>query len=294
MVEQKVAYHLSAEELRQVQMIELEILLEIDRICKKFGIKYCIIAGTLLGAVRHGGFIPWDDDVDIALLRPEYEKFRLACETELDTERFYFQDHRNTPGYRWGYGKVRRKDTKFVRLNQEHMPYEQGVFIDVFPLDNVPDGKIVRTIRNFQCFLYRKAFWSAVGCFAEKNKFKRFVYHLLYKIPEQKLYAHFDNFVKKCNHNQTKWVRILTFPTPNKEYGYLRRWYENLASFSFEGQSFPGIRDYDEYLSFKFGDYMQLPPKDRRKVHLVSEVMLLGNCFLKNNISEDKKLRSKV
>ena len=83
-------------QLRQLQMIELEMLVEVDRICKKCGIQYNIIAGTLLGAVRHGGFIPWDDDADVAMFRPEYEKFRKACKTELDTTRFYFQDHRNT------------------------------------------------------------------------------------------------------------------------------------------------------------------------------------------------------
>ena len=98
----RAGYQLSAEELRELQMIEVEMLVEIDRICKKCGIKYCMSAGTQLGAIRHKGFIPWDDDADIAFLRPEYEKFRKACETELDHERFYFQDYRNTPGYRWG------------------------------------------------------------------------------------------------------------------------------------------------------------------------------------------------
>ncbi len=72
-------------QLRKVQMTELEMLEEVDRICKKCNIHYNIIAGTLLGAVRHGGFIPWDDDADVAMLRPEYEKFRNACKTELDT-----------------------------------------------------------------------------------------------------------------------------------------------------------------------------------------------------------------
>ena len=91
--------HLTDIQLRRLQMIELELLQEVDRICSKCNIHYNIIAGTLLGAVRHGGFIPWDDDADVALLRPEYEKFCEACEKELDTDRFYFQDHRNTPGY---------------------------------------------------------------------------------------------------------------------------------------------------------------------------------------------------
>ena len=82
--------------LRKIQLIQLEMLEEVDRICKKCGIKYNIIAGTLLRAVRHGGYIPWDDDADIAMLRPEYERFRIAVRTELDTTKFYFQDNRRT------------------------------------------------------------------------------------------------------------------------------------------------------------------------------------------------------
>ena len=156
-------------QLRQLQMIELEMLVEVDRICKKCGIQYNIIAGTLLGAVRHGGFIPWDDDADVAMLRPEYEKFRKACKTELDTTRFYFQDHRNTRGYRWGYGKLRRKNTLFLRENQEHMPYKQGVFIDIFPLDGVPDNYLLRSLQNFHCYCVRKVLWSPVGQFAAPN-----------------------------------------------------------------------------------------------------------------------------
>lgn len=155
--------HLNETQLRQLQMTELELLEEVDRICKKCNIHYNIIAGTLLGAVRHGGFIPWDDDADVALLRPEYEKFRKACETELDTSRFYFQDHRNTPGYRWGYGKLRRKDTLFLREHQEHMPYDQGVFIDVFPLDYVPDNYGTSQIAQLQMFYLSKVFLVRSG-----------------------------------------------------------------------------------------------------------------------------------
>ena len=165
--------HLNNEQLRQLQMIELEMLLEVDRICKKCGIKYTIIAGTLLGSIRHKGFIPWDDDADIGMLREEYEKFRQACKTELDKTRFYFQDNRNTKGYRWGYGKLRRKNTVFMREYQEHMPYKQGVFIDIFPMDGIPDNYILRTVHNFHCFCIRKILWSKVGKRADKSRIMR-------------------------------------------------------------------------------------------------------------------------
>lgn len=265
-------YYLSDEELRKVQMVQLELLLEVDRICKKCDIHYNIIAGTLLGAIRHDGYIPWDDDADVALLRDEYEKFRTACETELDTTRFYFQDHRNTSGYRWGYGKLRRKDTRFLRENQEHMPYEQGIFIDVFPLDAVPDNYLLRSLKNFECFCIRKVLWSEVGKIADKSAVKRAWFYLLSKIPDKWVFGYYENVINKVHKLDSQWVRILMFPTPNKEWGYLRKWYENSTDIVFEGITFQGIAEYDEYLSFKFGNYMELPPEEKRKVHPVSEL----------------------
>ena len=267
--------HLSKEQLRQLQLIELELLQEVDRICRKCDIHYTIIAGTLLGAVRHGGFIPWDDDADVALLRSEYERFKKACETELDTDRFYFQDHTNTPGYRWGYGKLRRKNTLFLREHQEHMPYEQGVFIDVFPMDGIPDNYFLRSLKNFECFVVRKLLWSRVGKIADKNMWKRKIYTLLDRVPEKTIIRYYEAMVRKANCKKTRMVRILMFPTPNSEYGYYRNWYVTSAEITFEGHAFKGIKDYDSYLTFKFGDYMELPPERQRKVHPVSGLELL-------------------
>lgn len=267
-------YELSKEELRKVQLIQLELLQEADRICKKCGIRYNIIAGTLLGAVRHGGYIPWDDDADVALLRPEYEKFRKACKKELNHEKYYFQDHRATGGYRWGYGKLRRKGTIFLRKNQEHMPYEQGVFIDIFPLDGVPDNYFLRSLHNFECFCVRKTLWARVGKIADPNPMMRGWYRLLDRIPEQRIFSYYHKLIRRSNRIGGRMVRILTFPTPNSEYGYYRCWYQSSAPIEFEGITFEGIRDYDSYLSFKFGNYMELPPESQRKVHPVSQLKL--------------------
>ena len=261
---------LTKEELRAVQLTELELLKEVDRICKKSGITYNIIAGTLLGAVRHGGFIPWDDDADVAMLRPEYERFVRACGKELDRERFYFQDMDVTPGYRWGYGKLRKKNTLFLREHQEHMPYGQGIFIDIFPLDGVPDFRPMRALKNFECFCVRKILWSEVGKYADKSRGKRAWFGLLSRIPEKAVKGYLRNLIRRANRKETKYVRILMFPTPNRTYGYLRDWYLHSRDYVFEGVSFRGIRDFDAYLSFKFGSYLVPPPERERKVHPVS------------------------
>ncbi len=268
----KSMVELTKGQLRKVQMTELEMLEEVDRICKKCNIQYMLDAGTLLGAVRHQGFIPWDDDADVAMLRPEYEKFRNACKTELDTTRYEFQDHRNTKGYRWGYGKLRRKDTLFLREYQEQMPYFQGVFIDIFPLDAVPDNYCLRTLKNFECFCVRKILWSKIGKKADPCPVKRKVFQLLDKIPVGKVFAYYHQMIKKAAKKKTRMVRILMFPTPNSEWGYLRCWYENSTDTVFEGKVFWGIKDYDSYLSFKFGEYRELPPMEMRKAHPVSRL----------------------
>lgn len=264
------------EDLRKIQLIQLDMLLEVDRICKKHHIKYCIIAGTLLGAVRHKGYIPWDDDADIAMLRPEYEKFCKVCDDEMDATRFYFQNHENTEGYRWGYGKVRRVGTEFVRKGQEHMPYKTGIFIDIFPLDNVPDNFYLRRFHNGICTVIRKMLWSAVGGKTERSKFLRMGYKFLSVIPRGFIFSLYTILMKISNRRETQMVRILTFPTPdNGYYGYYRKWYVDLEDIQFEGHAFPGVRDYDEYLTFKFGDYLELPPLNQRQGHTATRYQLL-------------------
>lgn len=275
MMEETREYHLTNEELKQLQSIQKEIIAEVDRICKKCGIHYNMVGGTMLGAIRHHGYIPWDDDADIGFLRSEYEKFREACKTELNHEKFYMQDLRDTKGYRWGYGKLRRKNTEFVRLNQEFMPYEQGICIDLMPFDNVPDNPILRRIHFLECFLFRKIFWSQVGARTEKNEIKKLLYKIISKIPFGVVVRSYQKFIDRGQKRKTELVRILTFPTPKKVYGYNRNWYTKLKKYKFDELVLPGAADFDGYLSVKYGDYMTLPPEDKRKVHPVSKIKLL-------------------
>lgn len=266
-------YILSQQDLQGLQTVLLELLVEFDRICQKYGIIYSIDGGTLLGAIRHKGFIPWDDDADVIMVREEYEKFKKACKKELNTEKFYFQDIQCTPGYRWGYAKLRRKDTKCVRLNQEHMPYEQGIYLDIFVCDNVPENYPLRCIFNFICYVYRKIFWSEVGQ-VESTGLKKIWFSLLAKIPEQKLKKEYFRLVRGCVTRPSSLVKCLTFPARNKVYGFKREWYEDVIDIPFENVVLKGSRNYDEYLKFMYGDYMTPPPKDKYVVHAVSEFKL--------------------
>ncbi len=263
-------------QLRQLQRSELELLREVDRVCRKNAIRYVIIAGTMLGAVRHGGFIPWDDDADVGMLREEYDRFRAACRRDLDLSRFEFQDHTETDGYRWGYGKLRMRNTLFLREHQEHMPYFQGIFIDVFPLDSVPDSLFGRAIWNAGCFFLRKALWSRVGQNAAGSPLERTLWSAVQCIPEKWLLRRYDALVTRSRKITSEWVRILLFPTPNRQYGYRRKWYAESAPVRFEGKDFPGAADWDGYLHFKFGEYMTLPPLEDRKTHPVTAILLPG------------------
>lgn len=273
-LEKKRQYYISEEELKQIQEIQQELIQEVARICRKCGIHFNMVGGTMLGAIRHKGYIPWDDDADIGFLRTEYEKFREACKTELDQEKYYMQDLRDTEGYRWGYGKLRRRGTEFVRLNQEFMPYEQGISIDLMPFDNVPNGWLAKRIHFFRCFIYRKLFWSEVGSQSEENPWKRMIYKAMRLIPMRMTVRSYQRFIDTCQRKKTRLVRILTFPTPKGIYGYERKWYTQLSKYQFGDMMLPGAKDYDGYLRVKYGNYMELPPVEKRKTHPVSKLRL--------------------
>ena len=267
-------YYISEEELKRIQAVQQELIQEVERICRKCGIHFSMVGGTMLGAIRHKGYIPWDDDADIGFLRSEYEKFRKACRTELNHEKYYMQDLRDTEGYRWGYGKLRRKGTEFVRLNQEFMPYEQGISIDLMPFDNVPDGWLSKRIHFFQCFLYRKLFWSRVGSQTEENFWKRMLYKAMQFVPMKCIIRSYQQFIDSGQRKKTRLVRILTFPTPKGVYGYERKWYTHLSRYRFGKMMLPGARDYDCYLRVKYGNYIEMPPVEKRKTHPVSKLKL--------------------
>lgn len=267
---------LSKEKLRNLQLTELEMIAEVDRICRKNNIEYSLDGGTLLGAIRHKGFIPWDDDADVIFTRREYAKFYKCCKNDLNTEKFFLQEYRTDPGYRWGYAKLRRLGTEFVRFGQEHTQYKKGVCIDLFVVDNVPDQYLLRRLYYAYNYCIRKILYSDVGRVQAESGFLRAWYRLLYLIPRNKAFKARNHFASKCNKKETKLVSHLTHPYPSKKtkYGMPAECFKEFIDLEFEGFYFKGFKQYDKYLSLLYGDYMKLPPEDKRKVHAASKLEL--------------------
>ena len=267
---------LSREEFERMHNLQTEMVVELDRVCRANNINYIISDGTLLGAVRHKGFIPWDDDIDVSMLREDYEKFRKVAD-QLDPEICYFQDHGNEKEYRWGYGKLRKTGTKFVRAGQEHMTARTGVFIDVFPFDDVPKSVIGQLLQNFHVYCLRKIMYSEVGRVADyESAFARFVYKCMAKIDIEKVFNNLNKIAAKSKNSTPNRVRVLTFPaigTLNKKnslkerYGMPKEWFLERAEYEFEGFKLYGTKDYDALLKYQYDEYMKLPPEDQRDPH---------------------------
>ena len=256
---------LSKEELRQLQLIELEMLIEVDRICRKNNIKYSLDGGTLLGAVRHKGFIPWDDDLDVMFTHEEYEKFYNACKTDLDTTRFFFQDFRNDPYYRWGYGKLRRLNTEYIKKGQEHLKQKTGICIDIFDYQYLPKSSFQRKMYRFKMFCMRKMMYSALGKNAEKQWGMRLWYSLLSLIPIEAVQRIRLKEVNKLNGIHSDRMSCEMFPTPSAKDGFDSSIFAKYMDIEFEGMRFMATQKADEYLTNSYGDYMSLPPVERRK-----------------------------
>ena len=253
------------EELKMIQKIDLEMLVEVDRICRKYRIRYSLDGGTLLGAVRHKGFIPWDDDADVIMLRKEYRKFQKACKKELDQSRFFLQDYQTDPEYRWGYAKMRRKNTEYIRLGQEHLQQKGGVCIDIFVADNVPDQKVARKIHYFLCYCIRKTMYAPLGAKNEKSSLLRMWYALLNRIPIKTVFRARNVLAYHSNKKRTKLISHYTFQYPKScKYGLPRACFDEFIELEFEGRKFQAFKDYHTYLTMHYGNYMKLPSKDKR------------------------------
>lgn len=265
---------LSTEQFRKMQLVELDMLVEFDRVCRDNNIKYVLFGGSLLGAIRHKGYIPWDDDADIAMLREDYNRFKEHM-NELNPDICYFQDHETDPEYRWGYGKLRRTNSEYIRVGQEHLKCKTGIFVDVFPMDDVPISIFGQILQDWHCYCLRKVLWSEVAKYNTKG-FWKIWYTFLSMIPVDTVFNSFDKYIKKSQSNSPNRVRCLSFPAtgtlykknPIKErYSMPKKWFLERSEYLFEQHHFYSSTEYDAVLNYIYGDYMKLPDENQREQH---------------------------
>ena len=276
----KKAKELTSEEFRKMQLVELDMLVEFDRVCRKNNINYVLFGGSLLGAVRHKGYIPWDDDADIGMLRDDYNKFKEHM-NEMNKDICYFQDHETDPEYRWGYGKLRRTNSKYVRVGQEHLKCKTGIFVDIFPMDDVPKNLIGQLFQDWHCFCLRKILWSEVAKYNTNGLWKIW-FTLLSKIPVSFVFSQLKRYEIKSSNSSCNRVRCLAFPATgtlykknpiSERYSMPKSWFTDRAEYEFEGKRLFSSRNYDEVLKYIYGDYMKLPSlKDREQHSPFSEI----------------------
>ncbi len=262
--------------LRRLQLVELDILRAVDAVCKEAGLTYLLDSGTLLGAVRHGGFIPWDDDIDIAMPRKDFEKFcQIAGEDGALPAGYSLHTYENTPGYAGMFAKVYRDGTSFETQETRDAGCPQGIFIDVFcydELSSVPSER-ARQLRV-------SGLWQRIS----------YVYHASHiTVPLKGVAGSLARAACAGAHGivrllftregiRTRFARAGVFEgEPSGEYALLP--YPEFGPFpsavlfppstvSFEGYEFPAPRDPDAYLELAYGPtWRELPPEDERRTH---------------------------
>lgn len=265
------------ENLRKLQLVELDMLRELDRICRENDIQYIIDAGTLLGAVRHGGFIPWDDDVDIRMLRGDYDRFCEICKSQMSTN-YFLQTYRTDPGYRWGYARILKKGTVYKRNGQHKMTAKNGIFIDVFPNDNLPDAFIPNRICTYLSWICRKILYSEVGAL-NKKKFSSWVgFNILNLFPKEWGHKGMEYLSRKYSNAEATRVRCFGWGDDVETKGFLKKWNIETMDIQFEGLTVRAPKDIEGFLICSFGEaYMTLPPKEKRKPAHVADYIDFGD-----------------
>ena len=194
----------------------------------------------------------------------EYEKFYEACKSDLNTEKFFLQDYRTDRYYRWGYAKLRRNNSSFIREGQEHMKYHSGICIDLFTLYNVPDNPVLRKLYFDAFFLIRKTLYSEAGKVSAPNAILRAVYQALSIIPKETVFKAANQIL--CR-KPSEWLNLLYIMTSNSRRGVPRRCFSDYTQLYFEDRPFMVMKGYEEMLAIAYGDYMTPPPEDKRYSH---------------------------
>ncbi len=260
------------DELNKLHQILLKLLGEVNRICEKHNISYFAIGGTAIGAVRHKGFIPWDDDMDIGMTRDNYEKFLSVCEDEL-SDQFFILNYETNKNYYAYFSKLCIRGTTFVESETTHLKYDHCVFLDIFPYDNVPDdlkqrNKFYKKI-NISYQLYKcKSLWKVSDLAGKKQKIigsivRPIIHVLLLPIPKKVFYNHLNKLIRSYNNLDCIYLTTLGHNINLAEKNII----DDLLKVPFENIYIYILRNYDAWLRQQYGDYMLLPPVDKRYNH---------------------------
>lgn len=248
-------------ELTAHQRVLFSMLWDLDAVCRANDIKYMLFAGTALGAVRHGGFIPWDDDIDVIMLRGEYEKFLDAAEKELDSKKYFVQ---REFGEHWPmqFSKLRLNGTACMEKYHPRDPeMHQGVYIDIFPCDALADD---RTVRRLQFAASKVVIAKALYARGyETDSIKKKIFMQLCRIlPRKPLWSF-------CvRRNDTGSQAVHSFFGCGSKYEkniFPREWFDETTRIRFEDGEFPVSAHCAELLERLYGDYMKLPAEEERK-----------------------------
>lgn len=268
---------MSNEKLSPMQSRELEIMKIVLEVFTKEHIHYYMVGGTMLGAIRHKGFIPWDDDIDIGILRPDYERFISVCSR-------YFPEHIKLRTY-WDetdhhYYFLRVVDTRYYvkRLGSLKERLEE-VWVDIFPLDGFPSGRFETMLHKFRLLTTR--FFYHVSCFDKVNIMRSGrppLVHAIVKVmtklrvnvwlDRNKILNRLDRLLKKYPVESSDYIFDFmgAVEDPFRSI-YRKTWFGNGTLYPFEDIQLIGPSDYDSYLKREFGNYMSLPPTDQRNIH---------------------------
>lgn len=248
-------------------MVLLDIVIEFDKICKKHNLKYFLDSGSLLGAIRHKGFIPWDDDIDIAMPRNDYEKL-LLLKDEFSLP-YMLQTPFTDSDYAYSFAKIRNVNTTFASEAFIYNKYNQGCFIDIFPYDQYDINK------SEILYSQMRTLTAALSVSMKRtNPYYRcsdiLSLSLLEKYSTKEIYTMIQNVAKNAKNDSKEYITSLVLPmTHFKKKAYKTVWFEDTINTSFENIMLPIPYYSHEVLSTIFGDYMQLPSdEDKAKCHI--------------------------
>lgn len=259
-------------ELKQLHEVQVEILDEVVRICEKYKLNYFLVGGTLIGAVRHKGYIPWDDDLDIAMPRLDYDKFIKVAPHELN-KNYILQDIKTDKTYWQNFSKIRKNNTLFDETMIENIETHKGIFVDIFPLDNLNNNKFFYKIKwsilynlRFFCLYYRGII--------DKKSVNHFNICKLFSIFRMRPILKFCDFFMKLNKNEnSKYLSSYAGSYFRLKECFKREWFFPASKIEFEGKKYSCPNNSDALLTHVYGDYMKLPPKEKRVTHLPKKII---------------------